>query len=278
MMCVIYKLKPSHLKQLLLCNFLLFSISPIFGQTIERIEISGVISAKDNDVEGVVVYNTSSNSGTVTNQKGVFIIFVAVNDIVEVSALQFETVSIKITKEIIASKQLKIYLSEEINQLDTILLTSGLSGIMALDVENSKERPKIQMELGNMDAYQFFEERAFDKQVVQDALSSITNKGGLYNGVNFMKLGSMLFKSKGRKPSESSPLKFEKPKTLTDIYSHKYISETFKIPEESIEAFMVYVEDNGLNVDYLKKENEILLIEFLVKQSELFLKDAHAKN
>ncbi len=54
-----------------------------------------------------------------------------------------------------------------------------------------KERPKIEMALGNMDAYQFFEERAFDKQVVKNALSSITNKGGLYNGVDFMKLGSL---------------------------------------------------------------------------------------
>src|SRR5690606_24830172 len=116
MMCVIYKLKPSHLKKLLLCHLVLFSLSPIFGQTVERIEINGVISAKDSDIEGVVVYNTSSNSGTVTNQKGVFIISVAVNDVVEVSALQFETVSIKITKEIITSKALKIYLSEQINQ------------------------------------------------------------------------------------------------------------------------------------------------------------------
>ena len=274
-MHVIYKLKPSQLKQLLLCNLLLFSISAIFGQSIERVEINGIISAKESDVEGVVVYNTSSNSGTVTNQNGLFKIGVAVHDVVEVSALQFKTVSIKITKELIASKLLKIYLSEEINQLDTVLLTAGLSGIMALDIEKAKERPKIEMALGNMDAYQFFEERAFDNQVVKDALSSITNKGGLYNGVNFMKLGSMLFKSKKRKPADVTPLKFVKPKTLMDVYPHNYIIETFQIPEERVEAFYVFLEENGLNDDFLKKENEMLLIEFLVKQRDLFL---NAKN
>ncbi|WP_445734172.1 hypothetical protein [Mariniflexile sp.] len=266
------------MKQLLICNLLLFSISSALGQTVERILLNGVISAEGTDIEGVVIYNTSSNSGTVTNQKGAFTIAVTVNDVVEVSALQFEMVSIIITKEIIASKLLKIYLSEQINQLDTILLSSGLSGLLALDVEKAKERPKITMELGNLDNLEFFNERAFDNQVVKDALSTLVNKGGLYNGINFIGIGSMLFKSKSRKPSNNIPLSQEKQKTLTEIFSNKYITETFNIPEENVEAFRAFVEANGLNPDYLKKENELLLIEFLVKQSELFLNSQHAKN
>lgn len=266
------------MKQPLLCALLLLSISPVLGQTTQRTEINGLISAKDNDVEGVVVFNASSNSGTVTNQKGAFTMAVGVNDVVEVFALQFERVSITITKEIIASKLLKIYLSEAINQLDTILLTSGLSGMLALDIEKAKERPKITMELGNMDAYQFFEERAFDNQVIADALSSITNKGGLYNGIDFIGLGKMLFRSKGRKTSDASRLKYEKPITLLDVYSLKAMSDMFHIPEERMEAFVVFVEDNGINADYFKKEHEILLIEFLLNQSVLFLNGEHVKN
>ncbi len=56
------------------------------------------------------------------------------------------------------------------------------------------------------------------------------------------------------------------------------MSDMFHIPEERMEAFVVFVEDNGINADYFKKEHEILLIEFLLNQSVLFLNGEHAKN
>lgn len=248
------------------------------GQSIERIEINGAIIALNEDVEGVTIYNTSSNKGVVTNSKGDFTIAVAVNDVLEVSALQFETLTIKITTEIIKSKFLKIYLSEQINQLDTVLLKSGLSGVLALDIEEAKERPNITIALGNIDAQEFFDEKAFDNQVIEDALNSMVNKGMLYNGINLGAISKMLFKQKKRKTLNGHDFDNKKTIRLTDVYSNKTLSETYQIPLGQVDAFAVFVEANGLNYELLKEENELILIEFLLKQRELFLNSDHAKN
>ena len=62
---------------------LCFAVSSAFSQEINRIEVFGKIVVDSVDVEGVTVYNTSSNKGTVTDLEGKFSIEVALNDIVE---------------------------------------------------------------------------------------------------------------------------------------------------------------------------------------------------
>lgn len=266
------------MKHLLLCNLLLFWVGSILGQNIERIEIKGVIVSEVDDVESVAIYNSSSNKGIVTNQKGEFAIEVALNDVLEVTALQFKTITVTITNEIIKSKFLKLYLSEQINQLDAVLLTSGLSGVLALDVKNAKERPEISIDLGNMDAMEFFEERAFDNQVITDALNATVNKGMLYNGVNLGAITKLLFKPKPKNHINKDAIDVRKSIKLIDVYTSNHLSKTYNIPLEAVEVFIAFVEDNGLNPELLKEENEFLLIEFLVKQSELFLKTKYVKN
>ncbi|MFD0989710.1 carboxypeptidase-like regulatory domain-containing protein [Mariniflexile jejuense] len=266
------------MKHLLLYILLLFSVGSMLGQNIERVEIKGVIVSEVGDVENVAIYNTSSNKGIVTNQQGEFNIEVALNDVIEITALQFKTVSVTVTSNIIKSKLLKIYLSEQINQLDAVLLTSGLSGVLALDVKNAKERPEITIDLGNIGAMEFFEERAFDNQVITDALNATVNKGMLYNGVNLGAITKLLFKPKKKNQTNNEIIDTRKNIKLIDVFTSKHLSETYNIPLEAVEAFVVFVEDNGLNPELLKEENEFLLIEFLVKQSELFLKTKYVKN
>ena len=50
--------------------------SSFYAQHINRIEVSGKLSAT-NDMEGVTIFNTSSNKGTVADSQGNFILEVA---------------------------------------------------------------------------------------------------------------------------------------------------------------------------------------------------------
>ncbi|MCF7567245.1 carboxypeptidase-like regulatory domain-containing protein [Sabulilitoribacter arenilitoris] len=245
----------------------------IHSQSIRRIGVKGLISANNNDIENVTVYNTSSNKGTITNTKGEFIIKVGLNDIIEVSALQFKAVTVKVTKEVIESKLLKIYLAEHINQLDAVLLSSGLSGNLNVDIDEAEELPVIQLDLGNMNALEYFDDKAFDNKVLNQELDNVMNNNTFYNGIDFAKTFGLnkLLKRKSKRSDWYSD-KDDKPKDILDGYSHEFISETFNISIENVEWFIAFLEENGIKEDLYKTENEMYLIEFLVKQSKVFLK------
>ncbi|MFT5250180.1 MAG: hypothetical protein ACI93P_001915, partial [bacterium] len=56
-----------------------------------------------------------------------------------------------------------------------------------------------------------------------------------------------------------------------------YISKTFNIPEDKVNEFVYFVEDNGIDKKLLLPENELLLIEYLDKQSKAYLKQSNEK-
>ncbi|WP_100610041.1 carboxypeptidase-like regulatory domain-containing protein [Confluentibacter lentus] len=264
------------MKQKILFIAFLITYNSLIGQTIKRVEVHGFMYANANDVEAVAIYNRSSNKGTITNEKGEFFLEVTENDVIEISALQFETQKVTITKEVIESKSLKIYLVEHVNQLNAVILRHGLSGNLVVDIENAVIPPKIEMDLGNMNALEMYDEKGHNDFKVSRELNAVMNNHELYNGVDFVKIANMLFKPKKRSYIDDTP-KFAKPKLLLDLYSRKFISDTFSIPMEHVDEFISFVENNGLSQELLNDEQEFKRIDFLVRQSELFLKQQHVK-
>ncbi|GAA3624015.1 carboxypeptidase-like regulatory domain-containing protein [Flavivirga jejuensis] len=252
------------------------------GQSIDRIEINGIILSTDNDVEAVTIFNTSSNKGTITNEKGVFVIKAALRDIIEISALQFQTVSITIDADVIKTQQLKIHLVQQVNRLDAVVLSSGLSGNILTDVANVKTIKPIYIDMGNMDVdFEYNDVKAFDNEVVVNHLKAIINP----EARNFMPDIVKIFKLLTKKdlPLKVNLLKEkvkERPeqKDLLDVYDHKAISTIFNLPLEHVGDFVAFVEEKGINSELFKRENEMYLIEFLIKQNELFLKLQNVEN
>jgi len=258
----------------------LLSLS-IHGQSISRVEVKGLITSNDNDVEGITVFNTSSNKGTITNTAGEFTIKVGLNDIIEIAALQFQAVSVIVDAEVIQSKQLKIYLAEHINQLDAVLLSSGLSGNIETDITNAKTVKPIVVNMGNMNVdFEYNDDKAFDNSVVNNHLTSILDPNARNYLPDLGKILKLIFK---KNPLIIQKKLFieqvsEKHKDILDIYSHKFISETCNLPVDKAELFIAYIEAKGIKNELYRPENEIYLIEFLVKQSKAFLKLKDAKH
>ena len=252
----------------------------INGQSVNRIEVNGIILSKTNDVEAVTVFNKSSNRGVITNEKGEFKIRVAEHDIIEISALQFQTVTLTIDVDVIKTKELKIQLVEQVNQLDAVMLSFGLTGNIETDISNVKMIKIKPIELGNMDAFSMSEDKIFDNSVIQDHLTATINPDALNYLPDLVKIFD-LFKSKNkpRKPKSDNLLAdSELSKGLLNVYTQKDISEAFNIPINKVEAFVSYVENKGIKPELLEPKNEMQLIEFLIKQNEIFLKLNHAKN
>lgn len=264
--------------------FFTFLFSTLFlnAQSINRIEVKGVLLSSDNDVEAVTVFNTSSNRGTITNEEGEFTIKVAKNDIIEISALQFQTVNVTIDAGDIKFKHLKIQLVEQVNQLDAVTLSSGLSGNIETDITNVKTVKPIVLDMGNMDvAFEYNDEKAFDDSMLEKELTSLLNPNERNYLPSLGKIFKLFTKSKVNLSLKKDLFvddEKEKQKDLLDIYNHNYIAGTFNITNENVETFVAFVENKGVKPEFFKPENEMQLIEFLFKESELFLKLQDVKN
>lgn len=254
-----------------------------YAQDIKRIEISGKIVVNSEDLENVTIYNTSSNRGTLTDEFGKFKIEVALFDIVEVRALQFQNFTFTIDKNIIDSKKATIFLVEQVNKLnEVVILPYDLTGNLMVDMESVRTfNPNLDaifFGIGDITAYDFPPD--YKSEVENIAARGPNDIRYQLDGVAII---GMLLKPLFKSKSEKNDKKIEKmediPATsLRDYYSTHYIMDNFKIPEDKVEEFVVYVESQGLDYDLMKKGKEMEFLEFLSQKSTEFLNTQGGKN
>ncbi|WP_299782760.1 carboxypeptidase-like regulatory domain-containing protein [uncultured Formosa sp.] len=262
------------MKKQLLILLMLFSIGTLTAQTTERVQVSGRIVVVDSeDIEGVTVYNTSTNKGTVTDKDGEFIIAAGVLDHIEISSLQFEDIHVKIDADVIKSKQLTVFLVTHVNRLnEVIIFPFGLTGILHEDLNKIKtysiDLEGINFGIGDISAY------VFPDDFHSSADMSILKQGEYYNGMDMRKITNTflkpLFKKKESK-TDKIIKQTEENLGLRGVYSHTFITENYEIPASQIDEFINYV-DLNIDQNLLKEGQEIQLLEYLSKASQAFLK------
>lgn len=265
----------------LLVSMLLISLN-VHAQILDRVEVKGRVIVDANDIEGVTVYNTSSNTGTITNNTGEFTIEAGLNDIIEISALQFEKIAVKIDEKILNNKYFTVFLVERINKLDEVIITpyDMLSGNMVADVKSvetfNPDLDAIYFGVNDIYAFEFTDD--YKSEVVNIAMTPEHLKYGFDPEAIIGLLLKSIFKNNKHKKNSTEQISKIFEKDITDVYGREFITNTFKIPEDKMEAFVAYV--NGDNFDYelLKEDNEVKLIEHLYAQSLKFLKSENEKD
>lgn len=123
-------------KNLLLFLFVI-SAPLVLAQDIDRVKVQGKIHVPEGeDAEGISVYNSSSQKGTITDYDGSFEIEVAENDRLRIFALQYQPFTAVVDKGIIERKELNIYVNQAVTQLDEVIVSPyDLSGNIRADVE-----------------------------------------------------------------------------------------------------------------------------------------------
>tara|TARA_R110000868_G_scaffold3388_1_gene21866 strand:+ start:889 stop:1686 length:798 start_codon:yes stop_codon:yes gene_type:complete len=259
------------MKKLLLFWVFGFSLSFLWSQTNQRIEINGIILSENNENEGISVFNVSSNKGTITNNNGEFIIKATVNDRIEVSALQFKPTIVVVDETVIKTKTIKIYLVEQVNQLDAVLLSIGLSGNLGSDIENVKKPSRFIIDIGGVGALEQID-RSLDNTVVSNDLNASVNKYQLYNALNVGEVFKSIFKSKTKSTINDEIEQKEKSLELVHVYSPAMIQKMFNVPGEQVYNFIDFLESNEIDHELCKPENELKLMNYLLEQRKLFLK------
>lgn len=256
--------------------FLFFSAFGL-AQDVQRIEIQGKIIVDRNDLEGVTVFNKSSNKGTVTDKEGLFTIDVALNDQLEFSALQFQNFTVTISQEIIDRKELTAYLVEQINKLDEVLiLPHKLTGDLFTDTQS------VELVNPNLDALYFGLDNLDKIEFLDDHLTGVHNiampERRLVYGVNMVDVVGLLFKSIFKPKEKKIVAPSEYRKSILEVYTKEYLSLILNIKNEDIVEFVYYVEENEFDISLLGPKREFEFIDFLKQKEKEFVTIKYGKN
>lgn len=261
----------------------IFLLAPfiLFAQEIERVTVTGIItsSVPGEDLEGISIYNKSSQKGTITDPEGKFTLEVGVNDRVLFTALQFQKFTVIIDEGIVDNRHMKIYVNPAITELDEVIVRPhDLTGNIRVDVSRIKT---VDLASGfNLT----WEEMEFDFDFSADKSSGVENSAlqkvppaGLNLLAPFVFLGDLLFKRKSPNEPEINSLQQLQLKDASFIalqqrFPEAYFSEILNIPEEEQVNFIYFVLEQDFTTDLLRENNELKLMDFLDNQSELYLK------
>jgi hypothetical protein len=246
----------------------------LFAQDIERVSVKGTITAPiGEDVEGINIYNLSSQEGTVTDADGVFNLRVGINDRVQVTALQFQSFTVIVDRGVMDVREMNIYMNPAVNQLEEVIVRPyDLSGSIVVDVrriQTSVVAPDWDLSYSTLEFdYQFSPDR--QTGVRGNAAEEALGYSDLRAGANVLGLVGLLFPKKKKSEKQVVTEKEVITTSLRQRYSNAYMTETFGIPDEQVNDFIYFTEENGIDKNLLISENEIQLLEFLHRQSELY--------
>lgn len=270
----------SAMKSFRLFSFLfLCCVLSAFSQDVKRVPITGtIITPVADQVEGIHIYNISSQKGVVTDENGKFTIDVAANDRLQVTSLQYISFNLIVKKSALDKKKVTIFLNPEVNVLDEVLVkTYDLTGDLTVDVGKIKTFGGF----GNFDlsyeALEFGYEFAPDAQtsVKGNAARDIYNNGQVREGANLIGGVSLLTRLIFGKPTEDKATELTEVslKELKDKFTTNFIVTHYEIPKERVSDFVYFVHESDFDASYLQSENELLLLDYMVAKSKEYLKN-----
>jgi len=240
--------------------FLLIAINFSYSQDDYRTWIKGKVLYKNVNVNLANVINNTSQQATTTNEEGEFEIEVKLNDKLIFSSVQYQIRELNITKEILQKNRIVIDVNEKVTELDQVVVTPD-------------DKEKF-LDLKEEEFKRF--DYTFDKSTRVNNV--INEEGKLKNGVNFVNLYRLISKSISDQSKEKSiNFKYRPSDLLRELYDDIFFTKNLMIPDDKINEFLLYCDDNFPDRILLQKDNEFELIEFLVKQSKKFVKSI-AKN
>ncbi|MBT8185652.1 MAG: carboxypeptidase-like regulatory domain-containing protein [Eudoraea sp.] len=245
-------------KLLLLISFL--GILSSTAQEEERTMLRGQVLYRNTNVPNENVINTTSEMATITNDKGEFAIRVKLDDELVFTAINYQLKVIRITEEILKNNRLVVEVNEKVTELDEVTV--------------SPENQAKFLELKNEE----FKEYQYETDQTADVVNVAMDDPGsrrLRDGLNFVNLFKALFLADKAKEEEREPLKVSN--VLRQVYDDEFFVVDLKLPQDKIDAFLLYCDTKIPPQSLLKKDNEFQLIDFLVTHSKSYLKDLEAE-
>lgn len=266
------------MKSLLLLLFL-FYFSFSFAQSFVEVEINGNIKVPaEANPQGISIYNKNTGKGSVSSEKGNFVIHAKLNDSLYFSALQYKDLLFVVDEQIVRSRTLNVEIMEDINDLpEVVVRPHDLSGNLKVDVDKI---PAENLDLPTMSAFSIND---YDWEWRQDGQKAVTNAAitsgtGMKNGANPLAIlgrivGFILPPKKANKqpPSPRNQIGLiHLEREIRSRFDNAFFEEVLKIEISEIADFIAFLNNKGFSPDLLDKQQEMDLIQLMVEQSLLF--------
>jgi hypothetical protein len=214
-----------------------------------------IISVTDKKpLQSAHIVNLNSVVGTVTNRKGEFRISAQVNDTIFISYVGFQSIKLKVTKDLLRGNELEIAIHEKTIDIDEVTVKAhNLIGVLEIDAKNvpRDEYSRIHIE-GLPQAYEIGRPQSTEYNTVA---------GALFNPVDFW------YNKFGKKPKELKKLKkLKEEDQLRDIMEEKFSREILMdYMDMSRKELNDLLKDCNYSNNFIRKASDLQVIEAVLE-------------
>jgi hypothetical protein len=227
---------------LLMCSLLLSQ---------ERTSIKGKLLYKNTVVVAANVVNNTAQTNTITDSEGEFEIEVAEGDEIIFSSVQYQIRVVTITPEILAINRLVVSVTENINELREVVVTTE-------DIERFLDLKEEEF-------------KGFDYE--QDKSTRVNNKltddRVLTQGIDFVNIAKLIVKALNSK-SEEERMRLKPSEVLPQVFEDSFFENDLKLQKDQVVGFLEYIDTQMKTSTLLKQSMQFQLIDYLINQSETY--------
>ncbi len=244
---------------------LFFFISLLsFGQN--NLWLEGRIVVKTLELEAVNIVNLTKEIGTISNSLGYFKIKAEPGDQIVFSSIQFQLKKLVITKEDLQSDNFTVFLEPEVNELDEVRISEYiLSGDIQKDIQ---EIPTYEDRLPLWNAAQIKEMRIVWQDDAQSPVKNIALGQGSNQASVSIDIGILINLISGAFKNKSKHI--ESKTQITDFYKEEFFIKELEIPETEFYNFLDFLNEEKNLKTVLKTNDNLKILEFLIKQVKIF--------
>lgn len=248
-------IKVKAIVYLILC---VFQVGLIHSQATE---IRGKVTAS-SDIDRIHVINKTANKFTITNDNGEFLITASVNDTILISAIQYKSMEVLVTSQMIQSKFVSVKLNDKITELDEVVVGKVLTGDLRSDIENSDAKADLNFYDLGIPGY-----TGKPKTQSERRLHEATTGGGI------VPLNPILNWISGRTKKLKAQLARENidnamKKTMSSLSEMLFNIDNLE-PSKRVE-FFYFVTDDANFLPLSKTNNDLKMLEFLQQKLQAF--------
>jgi len=248
--------------------FFICGLLPLFNAVAQTVDLNGEIIA-DQDLEGIHIINKTSNRFTTTNAYGKFSIPAKYKDTILVSSVQYKQTEVLVTYQNIQDGIISIYLEEQVNVLDQVIVGKILTGDLDSDIKNSDaERPIDFYDLG-LPGYT-------GRRLTQSERRLADADGGTFVTLTTINVYKILNRISGRTNMLKERVFLERKTVLTNALKARMDEDFFSlypIDEKYKEEFWYFCSEDENFEKRCKGKSDIEIFEFLIEKHTDFMKN-----
>ncbi len=214
-----------------------------------------IISVTDKKpLQSAHVINMNTADGTITNSDGEFSIPVKANDTIHISYIGYQSIKLKITKDLLKGNELEIAIHEKVVNIDEVTVkVHNLIGVLEIDAKNV---PKDQFSRIHIDGLPQAYEVGRPQTKDYTSLS-----GALFNPLDFW------YQKFGKKPKELKKLKkLKEEDKLRNIMEEKFSREILMdYMDMSRKELNDLLKECNYSNNFIRKASDLQVIEAVLE-------------